>query len=194
MWRQIVKAPDTPQCPSRFQEKGPPALSPGTDPPSIERVLLGREGLPVLAFHLNQATSTNKALIINAFTECNTVPPPLLLALVPAKTSHKIDKATLLGVTIVVWNWSQFSAYLHHICLIEFILSWLSLFGFVLCITWVQNKMLFFSCDSWQFALNYREKYSSLIQNKEEKKPFVNLYWIVGSVWIQTGTAEFDFL
>lgn len=101
MWRQIVKAPDTPQCPSRFQEKGPPALSPGTDPPSIERVLLGRGGLPVLAFHLNQATSTNKALIINAFTECNTMPPPPLPAPVPAETSREIDGATLFDVTIV---------------------------------------------------------------------------------------------
>lgn len=106
MWRQIVKAPDTPQCPSRFQEKGPPALSPGTDPPSIERVLLGREGLPVLAFHLNQATSTNKALIINAFAECfkhcYIVPPPLLNPPVSAETSHKIDEETLLDITIVV--------------------------------------------------------------------------------------------
>lgn len=85
MWRQIVKAPDTLQCPSRFQEKGPPALSPGTDPPSIERVLLGRGGLPVLAFHLNQATSTNKALIINAFTERNTMPPPPAPCSCPSK-------------------------------------------------------------------------------------------------------------
>ena len=100
MWRQIVKAPDTPQCPSHFQEKGPPALSPGTDPPSIERVLLGRGGLPVLAFHLNQTTSTNKALIINAFTERNTMPPPPpspAPAPVPAKTYHKIDGATLFS-------------------------------------------------------------------------------------------------
>lgn len=72
MWRQIVKAPDTLQCPKRFQGKkkrgGGLVLRPGTDPPSIERVLLGREGFPVLAFNLNQATSANKALIINAFT------------------------------------------------------------------------------------------------------------------------------
>lgn len=105
MWRQIVKAPDTPQCPSHFQEKGPPALSPGTDPPWIEKVLLRRGGFPVLAFHLNQATSTNKALIINAFTECNTMPPPPVPNPILAKTSHKIDGATLFHLPIIVLNY-----------------------------------------------------------------------------------------
>lgn len=99
MWRQIVKAPDTLQCPRRFQEKGPPASSPGTDPPSMERVPPGRGGLPVLAFHLNQGTSANKALIINAFTEFTQCPSHTP---VPSLEREKIDEATLFDATIIL--------------------------------------------------------------------------------------------
>lgn len=90
--------------------KGPPALSPGTDPPSIERVLLGRGGLPVLAFHLNQATSTNKALIINAFIQWHIVhplPPPWLLSPKRQKTS-KLDRDLWCDLSCFIHNHKLF--------------------------------------------------------------------------------------
>lgn len=155
MWRQIVKAPDTPQCPSHFQEKGPPALSPGTDPPWIERVLLRRGGFPVLAFHLNQATSTNKALIINAFTECNTMPPPPVPTPMLAKTSHKIDGATLFHLTIIVLNQSW---PLTHFLEVVFSLSMTD----SRCLT-----CFFFSCLLFRLPYGFM-----IIQNKVQVSPF----------------------
>lgn len=164
------------------RKKGPPALSPGTDPPSIERVLLGRGGLPVLAFHLNQATSTNKALIINAFTEWNTMPPPPSLSPVPAKMSQKIDGATLFDVTMGVLkpiigrytfsrSFQPDLTYFHFLQCAAFVLSYFK-----------YNLMFFFS---------FFHCYSIHIDSNHEWMSSVNLDWIQAGT--HTVNIEFRF-
>lgn len=143
----------------------------------MERVLLRRGGLPVLAFHLNQATSTNKALIINAFTESNTMRPfsPHPHSYLTAQTSHKINGTTLFDITIVVLNPTM----TYYTCMWVFLRAFDRLCACIMTYYLVCNSK-FYNDTKWNATFKPRLR--------------MKWVWIYESSWIQRDSAEFSFL